>query len=137
MEKTEHKRKHLRQRLEERQHRRQGYILTPAEIRGYLDKYVIGQEQAKITLSVAVYEHLQALAARDKGALAPDAVGLPKNNILLFGPTGCGKTHLLKQVARIAGVPFLEVNAPAYSPTGYKGTNVSHVLEELVAKTQR
>lgn len=135
MEKTEHKRKHLRQRLEERQHRRQGYILTPAEIREYLDKYVIGQEQAKITLSVAVYEHLQALAARDKGALAPDAVGLPKNNILLFGPTGCGKTHLLKQVARIAGVPFLEVNAPAYSPTGYKGTNVSHVLEELVAKT--
>ena len=135
MEKTENKRKHLRQRLEERQHRRQGYILTPAEIRGYLDKYVIGQEQAKITLSVAVYEHLQALAARDKGALAPDAVGLPKNNILLFGPTGCGKTHLLNQVARIAGVPFLEVNAPAYSPTGYKGTNVSHVLEELVAKT--
>lgn len=135
MEKTENKRKHLRQRLEERRHRRQGYILTPAEIRGYLDKYVIGQEQAKITLSVAVYEHLQALAARDKGALAPDAVGLPKNNILLFGPTGCGKTHLLNQVARIAGVPFLEVNAPAYSPTGYKGTNVSHVLEELVAKT--
>ena len=135
MEKTENKRKHLRQRLEERRHRRQGYILTPAEIRAYLDKYVIGQEQAKITLSVAVYEHLQALAARDKGALAPDAVVLPKNNILLFGPTGCGKTHLLNQVARIAGVPFLEVNAPAYSPTGYKGTNVSHVLEELVAKT--
>ena len=135
MEKTENKRKHLRQRLEERKHRRQGAMLTPAEIREHLDKYVIGQEQAKITLSVAVYEHLQALAAREKENLAPDSVRLPKNNILLFGPTGCGKTHLLNQVAKVAGVPFLEVNAPAYSPTGYKGTNISHILEELLAKT--
>lgn len=116
------------------QQHKQPHISTPAEMKHRLDPYVIGQEGAKQILTVAVYEHMQALAAFDAQHQRQDFVPLPKNNILLFGPTGCGKTYLLNRLSHLVNVPILTVNAPAFVPTGYRGTDLECILDRLVTK---
>jgi ATP-dependent Clp protease ATP-binding subunit ClpX len=104
-------------------------VPTPSEIKSTLDEYVIGQERAKRTLSVAVYNHykrINAAAARD------GEVELEKSNILLLGPTGVGKTLLAQTLARILDVPFTIADATTLTEAGYVGEDVENILVRLL-----
>jgi len=105
-----------------------GKILSPKEICDRLDEYVIGQDQAKRVLSVAVYNHYKRVFA---GALVDD-VELQKTNILLIGPTGCGKTLLAETLARILDVPFTIADATSLTEAGYVGEDVENILLRLI-----
>src|ERR671917_601581 len=101
----------------------------PKEIYGVLNEYVVGQEQAKRTLSVAVYNHykrVQMMQADDSD------IELQKSNILLLGPTGCGKTLLAQTLARILNVPFAIADATALTEAGYVGEDVENILLKLI-----
>ncbi len=104
-------------------------IATPAEIRKVLDDYVIGQERAKKVLSVAVYNHYKRVNAVEKGA---SDVELAKSNILLVGPTGCGKTLLAQTLARILDVPFTMADATTLTEAGYVGEDVENIILRLL-----
>ena len=114
-------------------------LLKPEEIKAFLDEYVIGQEEAKKVLSVAVYNHYKrVMAGRNMG------VDLGKSNILMLGPTGCGKTLLAQTLAKILGVPFAIADATALTEAGYVGEDVESILSRLyqaagndVAKAER
>ncbi|TFG53524.1 MAG: ATP-dependent Clp protease ATP-binding subunit ClpX [Gemmatimonadales bacterium] len=104
-------------------------VPTPAEVKDVLDQYVIGQERAKRTLSVAVYNHykrINAVRGRD------DDVELDKSNILLLGPTGVGKTLLAQTLARILDVPFTIADATTLTEAGYVGEDVENILVRLL-----
>ncbi|HEY8373371.1 MAG TPA: ClpX C4-type zinc finger protein, partial [Pseudonocardiaceae bacterium] len=90
----------------------------PAEIHEFLDQYVIGQDEAKRTLSVAVYNHYKRIQAGERGR-GDDGVELAKSNILMLGPTGCGKTYLAQTLARLLNVPFAIADATALTEAGY------------------
>ena len=105
-----------------------GDFLTPKEIKGYLDEYVIGQEQAKKALSIAVYNHYKRIHARDR----IQDVELQKSNILLIGPTGSGKTYLAQTLAKIINVPFAIADATTLTEAGYVGEDVENVLLKLI-----
>jgi len=107
---------------------RLGRIPEPKRIRELLDEYVVGQERAKKVLSVAVYNHYKRVAA---GARV-DEVELQKSNILLIGPTGCGKTLLAQTLARILDVPFSISDATALTEAGYVGEDVEMILLRLL-----
>src|SRR5919199_1212207 len=96
---------------------------------GLLNDYVIGQEQAKKVLSVAVYNHYKRIKV---GAAAGDDVELQKSNIVLLGPTGCGKTLLAQTLARILNVPFAIADATALTEAGYVGEDVENILLKLI-----
>jgi ATP-dependent Clp protease ATP-binding subunit ClpX len=100
----------------------------PAEIKKVLDDYVIGQEFAKRVLSVAVYNHYKRIDRVAK----PDEVELQKSNILLLGPTGCGKTELAKTLARTLNVPFAIADATALTEAGYVGEDVENIIVQLL-----
>jgi ATP-dependent Clp protease ATP-binding subunit ClpX len=108
----------------------------PREIKKYLDDHVIGQDDAKKVLSVAVYNHykrLSFLQAKGSGKVAPDdAVELQKSNILLIGPTGCGKTLLAQTLAEILEVPFAVADATTLTEAGYVGEDVENILLRLL-----
>lgn len=107
----------------------------PLEIKAHLDKYVIGQEMAKETLSVAVYNHYKRLAAESETeAIGMDAesVEIDKSNILLLGPSGTGKTLLASTLARIVGVPFVIADATTLTQAGYVGEDVESILHRLL-----
>ena len=108
----------------------------PREIKKYLDEHVIGQDEAKKVLSVAVYNHykrLSFLQAKTSGKVSPDdAVELQKSNILLIGPTGCGKTLLAQTLARMLDVPFAIADATALTEAGYVGEDVENILLKLI-----
>ena len=104
---------------------------TPPEIRGILDQYVIGQEQAKKILAVAVYNHYKRLRHRQKGS---DDVELAKSNILLIGPTGSGKTLLAQTLARLLNVPFVMADATTLTEAGYVGEDVENIIQKLLQK---
>ena len=105
----------------------------PAEIHDFLDQYVVGQGQTKRTLSVAVYNHYKRIQAGDKGRGADgDGVELAKSNILMLGPTGCGKTHLAQTLARMLNVPFAVADATALTEAGYVGEDVENILLKLI-----
>ena len=101
----------------------------PREIFDYLDGYVIGQEQAKKTLSVAVYNHYKRVQA---GSFGDPDVELQKSNIMLVGPTGCGKTLLAQTLARLLKVPFAIADATALTEAGYVGEDVENILLKLI-----
>jgi ATP-dependent Clp protease ATP-binding subunit ClpX len=102
---------------------------TPAEIKGSLDQYVIGQEAAKRTLSVAVYNHYKRLKHI---AGAKDEVELTKSNILLIGPTGSGKTLLAQTLAKLLNVPFVIADATTLTEAGYVGEDVENIIQKLL-----
>ena len=103
-------------------------LLKPEEIKAFLDEYVIGQEEAKKVLSVAVYNHYKRIMAgrEDLG------VELSKSNILMLGPTGCGKTLLAQSLARILNVPFAIADATALTEAGYVGEDVENILLKII-----
>ena len=103
-------------------------VPSPKELRTYLDEYVIGQEHAKRVLSVAVYNHYKRVAA---GGRVQD-VELQKSNILLIGPTGCGKTLLAQTLARFLDVPFCIADATSLTEAGYVGEDVENILLRLI-----
>src|SRR3989475_775631 len=101
----------------------------PIEIYAFLNDYVVGQEQAKKVLSVAVYNHYKRIKV---GAQAGDDVELQKSNIVLLGPTGCGKTLLAQTLARMLNVPFAIADATALTEAGYVGEDVENILLKLI-----
>ena len=102
---------------------------TPEEIRKVLDEYVIGQEEAKKTLSVAVYNHYKRINNEED---KQDDVEIQKSNVLLLGPTGCGKTFLAQTLARILKVPFAIADATTLTEAGYVGEDVENILLKLI-----
>lgn len=106
----------------------QGKLLTPAQIKERLDQYVIGQDQAKKYLSVAVYNHYKRLL-QDKDA---DDVDIEKSNIIIVGPTGTGKTLLARTIARMLDVPFTIVDATVLTQAGYVGEDIESLLTRLL-----
>ena len=106
-------------------------IPTPREIKQILDDYVIGQEEAKKTLSVAVYNHYKRIAHEEE-VKKDDDVEIQKSNILLLGPTGCGKTLLAKTLAKILNVPFAIADATTLTEAGYVGEDVENILLKLI-----
>ena len=101
----------------------------PKEIYQSLNDYVVSQDEAKRTLSVAVYNHYKRV---QMGQQTDDEVELQKSNILLLGPTGCGKTHLAQTLARILNVPFAIADATALTEAGYVGEDVENILLKLI-----
>ena len=104
---------------------------VPIEIKASLDEYVIGQEDAKKNLSVAVYNHYKRLKG-DKKLNSDDEVELTKSNILLLGPTGCGKTLLAQTLAKILEVPFTIADATTLTEAGYVGEDVENIIQKLL-----
>src|SRR5271168_5066003 len=106
----------------------------PAEIRDFLEGYVIGQDTAKRTLAVAVYNHYKRIQAGEKGrdSRSGEPVELTKSNILMLGPTGCGKTYLAQTLAKMLNVPFAIADATALTEAGYVGEDVENILLKLI-----
>ncbi len=109
-----------------------GDLPTPAEIKSSLDQYVIGQDTAKRTLSVAVYNHYKRLKHMGAGEGKKGEVELSKSNILLIGPTGSGKTLLAQTLARLLNVPFVIADATTLTEAGYVGEDVENIIQKLL-----
>lgn len=109
-----------------------GALKKPMEIKAELDKYIVGQERAKKVLSVAVYNHYKRINYADKKAIADDGLEIDKSNILLLGPTGCGKTLLARTLAKILDVPFAVADATTLTEAGYVGEDVENILLKLI-----
>lgn len=105
---------------------------TPKEIKKFLDQYVIGQDEAKKYLSVAVYNHYKRLDQMEGGAITDDDVEIEKSNIVMVGPTGTGKTLLAKSIARLLDVPFTIVDATVLTEAGYVGEDIESLLTRLL-----
>lgn len=103
-------------------------IPKPKEIHAFLDEYIVGQEQAKKSLSVAIYNHYKRIQNQD----ADDGVELQKSNILMIGPTGCGKTFLAQTLAKKLNVPFVIADATSLTEAGYVGEDVENILLKLI-----
>ena len=103
-------------------------LLKPIEIKNFLDDYVIGQDEAKKVLSVAVYNHYKRVTAPKD----IDDVELQKSNIIMLGPTGCGKTYLAQTLAKIINVPFAIADATTLTEAGYVGEDVENILLKLI-----
>jgi ATP-dependent Clp protease ATP-binding subunit ClpX len=105
----------------------------PVEIREFLEGYVIGQDTAKRTLAVAVYNHYKRIQAQEKTRDSRvEPVELAKSNILMLGPTGCGKTYLAQTLAKMLNVPFAIADATALTEAGYVGEDVENILLKLI-----
>src|SRR4026208_2029048 len=125
----------IREELEDRAERARDKLPKPSEIKKVLDEYVIGQERAKKTLSVAVYNHYKRLQTRGGTAgRGKDDVEISKSNILTIGPTGCGKTLLAETLARLLNVPFTIADATTLTEAGYVGEDVENIIPTLLPK---
>lgn len=109
-------------------------LLKPVEIKNHLDEYVIGQDDAKISLAVAVYNHYKRILSQDENGTTKydDGVELQKSNVLLLGPTGVGKTFLAQTLAKLLNVPFAIADATTITEAGYVGDDVENVLLRLI-----
>ena len=105
-------------------------VPKPAEIKAYLDQYVIGQDDAKRTLAVAVYNHYKRLASQQQAGA--DEVEMEKSNIIMVGSTGTGKTLLARTIAKLLDVPFTIVDATVFTEAGYVGEDVESILSRLL-----
>jgi endopeptidase Clp ATP-binding regulatory subunit ClpX len=111
-----------------------GFQLVPREVKAHLDRFVIRQDEAKKVLGIAVCDHYnnaRTMSSRDPGA---PPLEYAKQNVLIAGPTGVGKTYLVKHVADLVGVPFVKADATKFSETGYVGGDVEDLVRELVRK---
>ncbi len=106
-------------------------LKKPAEIKAELDKYIVGQDEAKRVLSVAVYNHYKRIN-NAASAKKDDEIEIEKSNILLLGPTGCGKTLLARTLAKILNVPFATTDATTLTEAGYVGEDVENILLKLI-----
>ncbi len=120
----------IREELEEKAQSARSSLPKPREILEVLDQYVIGQQRAKRTLAVAVYNHYKRIESRGKN----DEVELAKSNILLIGPTGSGKTLLAETLARLLNVPFTIADATTLTEAGYVGEDVENIIQKLLQK---
>jgi len=120
----------IREELEEKSQSARSSLPKPKEILEVLDQYVIGQQRAKKTLAVAVYNHYKRIESRQKS----DDVELAKSNILLVGPTGSGKTLLAETLARLLNVPFTMADATTLTEAGYVGEDVENIIQKLLQK---
>ena len=107
-------------------------VPSPKEIKEFLDQYVIGQEEAKKSLSVAVYNHYKRVNNDLIIESEEDDVEIQKSNILLLGPTGCGKTYLAQTLTKFLNVPFAISDATALTEAGYVGEDVENILLKLI-----
>ncbi len=123
----------IREELEDRGETGGTKLPKPHEIKEVLDEYVIGQQRAKKVLSVAVYNHYKRLEDRG-GDGGKDDIELAKSNILLIGPTGCGKTLLAETLARLLNVPFTIADATTLTEAGYVGEDVENIIQKLLQK---
>ncbi|MCH6572845.1 MAG: ATP-dependent Clp protease ATP-binding subunit ClpX [Proteobacteria bacterium] len=123
----------IREELDERADQAADDLPRPHEIKQTLDDYVIGQDQAKKVLSVAVYNHYKRLENLSADS-SRDEIELSKSNILLIGPTGCGKTLLAETLARLLNVPFTIADATTLTEAGYVGEDVENIIQKLLQK---
>lgn len=107
-------------------------VKKPVEIKKFLDEYVIGQDEAKKTLAVAVYNHYKRLQQKNTEANTNQEVEIEKSNIIMVGETGTGKTLLAKSIARLLNVPFTIVDATVFTESGYVGEDVESILSRLL-----
>jgi ATP-dependent Clp protease ATP-binding subunit ClpX len=124
----------IREELEDKAEQGREKLPRPQEIKTVLDDYVIGQERAKKTLAVAVYNHYKRLQTRGATNKPKDDVEIAKSNILLIGPTGCGKTLLAESLARMLNVPFTIADATTLTEAGYVGEDVENIIQKLLQK---
>jgi ATP-dependent Clp protease ATP-binding subunit ClpX len=123
----------IREELEDATESSREKLPKPHEIKAVLDEYVIGQQRAKKVLAVAVYNHYKRLETRS-GERGKEDVELAKSNILLIGPTGCGKTLLAETLARLLNVPFTIADATTLTEAGYVGEDVENIIQKLLQK---
>jgi ATP-dependent Clp protease ATP-binding subunit ClpX len=122
----------IREELDDRTEEGHSKLPKPQEIKDVLDQYVIGQQRAKKVLAVAVYNHYKRLDSRSAGDKTE--IELSKSNILLIGPTGCGKTLLAETLARFLNVPFTIADATTLTEAGYVGEDVENIIQKLLQK---
>src|ERR1035437_4817448 len=110
------------------------FDMKPEELKAYLDEYMVKQDEAKQVLATKICTHLNRIKRFElnRNKKRPDVVGLIKNNIIMIGPTGVGKTFLVKLIAKKIGVPFVKGDATKFSETGYVGGDVEDLVRELV-----
>src|SRR5512138_649301 len=123
----------IREELDEKAERGRDKLPKPHEIKAVLDEYVIGQDRAKKVLAVAVYNHYKRLETRQRDKNKQE-IELAKSNILLIGPTGCGKTLLAETLARLLNVPFTIADATTLTEAGYVGEDVENIIQKLLQK---
>jgi ATP-dependent protease Clp ATPase subunit len=105
--------------------------MKPREVKAYLDRFVIKQHEAKKVLSVTICDHYNHVKQSLSNSEIKDGE-YSKQNVLLLGPTGVGKTYLIKNIAKLIGVPFVKVDATKFSETGYVGSDVDELIRDLV-----
>lgn len=106
----------------------------PKEVFNYLDEYIIGQSEAKKTLAIAICDHYNHIKREQAGVLKTDHYS--KQNVLMLGPTGVGKTYIIKKIAALVGVPFVKADATKFTEAGYVGANVEDTIRDLITQAQ-